>query len=41
MTHSAKINSGKILIFFAEKKLFKIFDTKIFIIFALNQLKNH
>ena len=37
MTWSAKMISGKILIFFAEKKLFKISDTKIFIFFfALN-----
>ena len=38
MTWPSKINSGKILIFFAEKNIFKIFDTKIFIFFALNQL---
>ena len=32
------INSGKIMMFFAEKKLFKISDTKIFtFVFALNQ----
>ena len=37
MTWSAKTNSSKILIFFPEKKLFKISDTKIFIFFGLNQ----
>ena len=38
MTWSAKIKFDKIFIFFAEKKLFEICDTKIFIVFALNQL---
>ena len=36
MTWSTKRNSGKIFIFFAEKKVFKFSDTKIS--YALNQL---
>ena len=35
MTRFTKINFGKILIFFLEKKLFNISDTKIFIFFCL------
>ena len=31
-------NSGRIFTFFAEKKIFKTSNTKIFILFALNQL---
>ena len=38
-TRSAKISPGKILISFAEEKIFKISDTRIFIFFALNQFK--
>ena len=38
MTRFTKINFGKILIFFLEKKLFNISDTKIFIFFASNHL---